>query len=167
MAFVVSASPAATPDGTGCCDNWDGDLTTCGRTQPDGSPLDASQQSFVFWTARLVSLKPSQLPNVSVTICTPSYQLRQNINVLVDVTSNVVLGTIALGLCITAVSLFRMRDSHIPETEGAISTAGIATKALTEIELSGNLQQQYRSEASDSHVPAIQIVPDSNTQPRT
>lgn len=78
-----------------------------------------------------------------------------------------ILGTIALVLCITAISLFRMRDSHIPETEGAISTAGIATKVLAEIELLGNLQQQYRSEASDSHVPAIQIVPDSNTQPRT
>lgn len=295
--FHSLSIPCCNPDGTGCCDNWDGDLTTCGRSQPDGSPLDPSQQSFVFWTARLASLNSSRLPHISVTICTPSCQLRQNINVLVDVTSNAVLqaipnsdetlevdpmfngstfngfgldyfnnasasiegyrkgairtgllsaivfkgetwpyspylnnsytfitqnvyltylslmardvyytlegpifnltsnsgtvvlhspevrlfvdrlsahlgsgilGTIALGLCITAISLFRMRNSHIPETEGAISSVGIATKDLTEIELLGtNLQQQFQSEASDSHVPVIRIVPASNTQPRT
>src|ERR1700722_5441550 len=77
--------------GNGCCDNWDGDVTMCGRTQPDGSPLDQSQQSFVFWTARMISVDNSSTPNVSITICTPSYEIWRNVDALVDINSKVLL----------------------------------------------------------------------------
>ena len=63
----------------------------CGRTQPDGSPLDQSQQSFVFWTARMISVDNSSTPNVSITICTPSYEIWQNVNALVDINSKILL----------------------------------------------------------------------------
>ncbi|KDQ16308.1 hypothetical protein BOTBODRAFT_259741 [Botryobasidium botryosum FD-172 SS1] len=80
--------------GDNCCDNWGGDVTPCGRTQPNGQPLDPSQQSFVFWTGRMVSLDAKFKPNASVTICTPKYVLWRGVNALIDATTHAVLDLI-------------------------------------------------------------------------
>jgi hypothetical protein len=53
--------------------------------------LDLSQQSFVFWIGRMISNDPRQLPNVSITICTPKYQLYPEVTAIVDSKNNAIL----------------------------------------------------------------------------
>ncbi len=89
--MTLSLDQCCDAQGEGCCNKSGGDLDPCGHTQNNGLPLVASQQSVVFWTARLTSLDLANLPDVNITICTPSYILYPNATVLIDVPSKTIL----------------------------------------------------------------------------
>ncbi|KAG8767414.1 hypothetical protein FRC20_006219 [Serendipita sp. 405] len=78
-------------NGKGCCENWAGDVNACGQRQASGQPLDPSQQSFVYWTARMISNDTAVAPQVSVTICKPSYTIYRNSVVTLDSSTLAVL----------------------------------------------------------------------------
>ncbi|KAG8813983.1 hypothetical protein FRC19_002064, partial [Serendipita sp. 401] len=71
-------------NGKGCCENWGGDVNPCGHRQASGQPLDPSQQSFVYWTARMISNDTKVAPQVSMTICKPSYEIHRDSKVMID-----------------------------------------------------------------------------------
>jgi len=108
----------------------------------------------VYFTAETAFFQKSSNSG-RVVLHTP--EVRLFVNAFAAHLATGILVFIASGLCLVSVALHRMKDRHIPVSEGAIWTSAIATKHITEDQLlCTQTMFKIRGESLDPPIPQIE-----------